>query len=141
MNDKKLYLASMGFIMVCALIACVLGVFGKYGFAIAFLALAIASLPALGHLRMRRTLSAMRQLRFGGHNAAPAISNAQLQSVEQRMLAIQDDLREVRTIQDAQSNIQELAQFSADIRREARMARVLNETTRQELARSNNGTL
>ena len=59
--EKNLYVAALGAVMVLSLVAALLAFFGVSDIALGFLALVALLIPVVAHLRMRRSLSAIKR--------------------------------------------------------------------------------
>lgn len=141
-NGKLTYLAALIAHFICALVGAILAFAQHLETSIGFIAIALALVPAIGHLRMRRQLAATRTL-ISHEPPVSATTQAQhLQQIEGALESTQsliNSLESAQTRQDQVTNetkaeLQELAQHAMAVHREARLARLLNETTRKELS-------
>lgn len=113
-------LLASGFSMVGA----VLAGFALFQAALLFLGLAVATLPVLGHLRMREQLSAIRrmpQTSGSAFNGQPLID--QLSSIERKIerLAEEQSAIQSKATDDVSQDIREVVN---QLRRESRLARI-----------------
>lgn len=131
--EKKAYLGAMAAVAVLAMIGALLALVGWYGLGIAFIGVAVALLPIIGHLRMRRELAAFKKIITHPHTTNPDVIDERIQRMEESIRSIADGIGELRTLQEEQGAVTEISKQAQAIRREARMARLLNEATRKGL--------
>ncbi len=121
--EKKIYIVVFSLIVGFACLGAAFGLFGAANWAFLFCGLAIALIPVVSHLRMRRMLNAMRRLNGnGGH-----IADDHLKSLETSVSKLS---QRVETVSAALSNseVGQLARLANEIRRESRMIRLKTES-------------
>ncbi len=141
-NGKLTYLTALVAHFICALAGAILAFAQHLETGIGFIAIALTLVPAIGHLRMRRQLSATRTLvshEFPASATTQAQHLQQIEGVLESTQALINSLESAQTRQnqvtnEAKTELQELAQHAIALHREARLARLLNETTRKELS-------
>lgn len=107
-----------------ALVGAVLAAFGLFQAALLFLGLALASLPVLGHLRMREQLSAVRRMPQASGSAfdgQPLLD--QLAGMERKLevLAEEQSAIQNKSTGDVSADIHDAVN---QLRRESRLARI-----------------
>lgn len=131
--DKKIYIVAMAAIAGLALLGSLLSAFGWHEIGIALIGITVALLPVIGHLRMRRSLSAFRKIITHPNTANPDVIDERIHRIEESIRQISDEIGELKIIQEEQGAVSEISKQAQAIRREARMARLLNEAARQDL--------
>lgn len=141
-NGKLTYLTALIAHFICALAGAILAFAQHLETGIGLIAIALALVPAIGHLRMRRQLSATRTLISHELPVSASTQAQHLQQIESALESTQsliNSLESAQTRQDqvtseTKAELQEIAQHAIAVHREARLARLLNETTRKELS-------
>ena len=127
--EKNLYVAALGAVMVLSLVAALLAFFGVSDIALGFLALVVLLIPVVAHLRMRRSLSAIKKVVANPHSAAPDLANDRLLRIEESIRTLDHKLADIQATQSQQGAVSEISKQAQAVRREARLARLLNEET------------
>ncbi|MEJ5998044.1 hypothetical protein [Corynebacterium sp. H130] len=128
---KNFYIGAMAGVSLLAFAGAVLALVGQDSLAIAVIGFAIAITPALHHLRMRRMLAALRNVTGSQFQNAPAIMGgieSQVRAMEKVSESFSKDVAELSRNAGTKTAISEesLAQAITDIRREARMVRLIS---------------
>ena len=127
--ERNLYVATLGAVMVLSLAAALLAFFGVSDIAFGFLALVGLLLPVVSHLRMRRSLAAIKKVAITPHAAAPDLANDRLLRIEESIRTLEHKLADIQATQSQQGAVSEISKQAQAVRREARLARLLNEET------------
>lgn len=142
-SAKITYLAAIGVEIACSIIGAFLTLNHQMETGIAFLGIALVFIPIIGHLRMRRQFSALRSF-FNRTNSISATElDRHVQQIEETLESTQELLtalnesqsRQEGVTRDTTKELRELSHNAIALRREARVARLMNETIRQELSR------
>ena len=123
-DNKVAYRAAALLASGFALVGAVLAAFGLFQAALLFLGLALASLPVLGHLRMREQLSAVRRMPQASgstFDGQPVLD--QLSSIERKLevLAEEQGAIQNKTTSGVSEDIHDAVN---ELRRESRLARI-----------------
>lgn len=123
-DNKVAYRAAALLASGFSLIGAVLAAFGLFQAALLFLGLALASLPVLGHLRMREQLSAVRRMPQASgstFDGQPVLD--QLSSMERKLevLAEEQGAIQNKTTSGVSEDIHDAVN---ELRRESRLARI-----------------
>lgn len=123
-DNKVAYRAAALLASGFSLIGAVLAAFGLFQAALLFLGLALASLPVLGHLRMREQLSAVRRMPQASgstFDGQPVLD--QLSSIERKLevLAEEQGAIQNKTTSGVSEDIHDAVN---ELRRESRLARI-----------------
>lgn len=123
--DNKLAYRAITFMVACfALVGAVLAAFDLIRGALLFLGLSLSLVPALGHLRMREQLSAIRRIPQspGGSFDSQPLSD-QLSSLERRVALLAEAKHPANGSSDELISAQ-IQEAVNQLRRESRMARI-----------------
>lgn len=119
---KKIYLGSNAAVALLGLAGALLATTGSTNMALAAIGLAVAIIPICSHFRMRRTLEALRRLGLGGD----ALADDRVRSLEDSLSKLNQKF-DTSVAYRASGDSGELARYANEIRREARMIRLLTE--------------
>lgn len=132
-NLKIIYLSLLGLSSLLALIGGLLCAFSIYNVGLLFLAVAIAFFPVTGHLRMRRSVQTLRTRQLStssgssGNEVFSQLSNLQV-SFDKLSHKIQS--LQAKNTEANSGNTEGLSRYANELRREARMMRLLLEDER-----------
>lgn len=123
-DNKVAYRAAALLASGFSLIGAVLAAFGLFQAALLFLGLALASLPVLGHLRMREQLSAVRRMPQASgstFDGQPVLD--QLSSMERKLQVLAEEQGAIqnKTTSGVSEDIHDAVN---ELRRESRLARI-----------------
>lgn len=127
--EKKIYAAALGVAMILSFVAALLAFLGLSNIALGLLAIVLLVFPVISHLRMRRSLAAMRKVIANPNSAAPDVAGDRLLRIEESIRALERGMADLKETQNQQGAVSEITKQAQAVRREARMARLLNEET------------
>lgn len=123
-DNKVAYRATALLASGLSLIGAVLAAFGLFQAALLFLGIALASLPVLGHLRMREQLSAVRRMPQASgstFDGQPVLD--QLSSMERKLGILAEEQSSIQN-KATEDVSQEIHDAVNQLRRESRLARI-----------------
>ncbi|MFK3620477.1 hypothetical protein ACGIJE_01340 [Corynebacterium hesseae] len=133
LSEKKMYAAALAAAMVLYLVAAILAFVGVSNIALGFLSLATLFLPVVSHLRMRRSLAATRKMVSNPQSLSPDVAGDRLLRIEDSIRALERGMADLKEAQRRQGAVSEITKQAQAVRREARLARLLNEETLKNL--------
>ncbi|OIR42915.1 hypothetical protein BJP06_07900 [Corynebacterium sp. NML120713] len=138
MNDRLLYIALISVQSLAAFIGCVTILTSRFNLGMAFVALSLAILPFASHLRMRRSLNAIKHvIQSGNFDEVYAAFNDRRGTLDSKLAELSDSTQLLSSRLSDTTDVQDLNNAINALRREARMLRLVSSEAQKSIPRTN----